>query len=322
MKLFFCEKCGKRVTDRDLASGEALDKQVKGVHCKDCAEGVMTMTFEALTESQAKALVQKAPVPGHPTSVPAVPAETLPAPISSSRAAPLRAPARDSHPRRTVLKPEEANATPWIAAAAVGLAITVVCTLVLLKGSAAPAKPVASAGAKTAEASSEPPPSPWDSNAPEASPDDSPEVPAAPVPPAVPARTPAPAPAAPAKPAPPPADAPPRAEKLKPSPIGPDGLLIHLTFDGDVNDSGPLKLEAKARTAPAFEAGIHGQAYVTKDGSKDNTLVLDRKKALYDLDQFTIACWVRVDKTAPRGSTLILNHMRWSVSVGAKGFGV
>jgi formylglycine-generating enzyme required for sulfatase activity len=48
LKLYWCEKCGKRLTSDDLATGEARDKQVKGVYCKSCAPGVMTMQFDAI----------------------------------------------------------------------------------------------------------------------------------------------------------------------------------------------------------------------------------------------------------------------------------
>lgn len=47
MEFFFCEKCGKRLTDQDIQAGKARHKQVKGVFCAGCAEGVMTMEFEA-----------------------------------------------------------------------------------------------------------------------------------------------------------------------------------------------------------------------------------------------------------------------------------
>src|SRR5262249_34722995 len=46
MNFYFCEPCGKRLTDIDLVDGRARDKQVKGIYCKACAESVMTMEFE------------------------------------------------------------------------------------------------------------------------------------------------------------------------------------------------------------------------------------------------------------------------------------
>jgi hypothetical protein len=80
MKLFFCETCGKRVTDSDLQSGAAADKQVKGIYCKECAQGVMTIQFAAITlpssvpQASAKASPQipdsKQPVSDRPSSRP------------------------------------------------------------------------------------------------------------------------------------------------------------------------------------------------------------------------------------------------------------
>jgi hypothetical protein len=49
---FFCEKCGKRVTDKQLQAGEGRDKKVKGVYCKECAAGVLTVEFEAVNPEQ------------------------------------------------------------------------------------------------------------------------------------------------------------------------------------------------------------------------------------------------------------------------------
>lgn len=57
MKFYFCEKCGKRVTDRNIKDGEARDKKLRGVFCTECAEGVMTMETVPLSDREAKALV-------------------------------------------------------------------------------------------------------------------------------------------------------------------------------------------------------------------------------------------------------------------------
>lgn len=37
MSFYFCEKCGKRVTNHDLATGQAHDKPMTDVYCVDCA---------------------------------------------------------------------------------------------------------------------------------------------------------------------------------------------------------------------------------------------------------------------------------------------
>jgi hypothetical protein len=51
MGFYFCEKCGKRVTDADLARGQGRDKQVKGVYCAACSDGTMTVSFDAITQA-------------------------------------------------------------------------------------------------------------------------------------------------------------------------------------------------------------------------------------------------------------------------------
>src|SRR5438105_2207153 len=48
-KFYFCETCGKRITDKQILDGLGRDKKLKGVYCKDCAVGVMTMEFTAIT---------------------------------------------------------------------------------------------------------------------------------------------------------------------------------------------------------------------------------------------------------------------------------
>jgi hypothetical protein len=52
MKFWFCEKCGKRVTDVDIAEGDARDKKAKGVYCTDCGVGINTVELDAITDEQ------------------------------------------------------------------------------------------------------------------------------------------------------------------------------------------------------------------------------------------------------------------------------
>jgi formylglycine-generating enzyme required for sulfatase activity len=52
MKFYFCETCGKRITDRQILEGLGRDKKLKGIYCKDCAVGVMTVEFAAIKEPQ------------------------------------------------------------------------------------------------------------------------------------------------------------------------------------------------------------------------------------------------------------------------------
>jgi len=47
-KFYFCETCGKRVTDVEIEQGDGRDKKLKGFYCKDCAIGVNTIEFPAM----------------------------------------------------------------------------------------------------------------------------------------------------------------------------------------------------------------------------------------------------------------------------------
>jgi hypothetical protein len=54
MNFYFCSKCNKRVTDVDLQSGQAIDKQAAGIFCRQCAEGIRTSEFTAITNTPDK----------------------------------------------------------------------------------------------------------------------------------------------------------------------------------------------------------------------------------------------------------------------------
>lgn len=50
MKFYFCESCGRRLTEEELMTGKAFDKQAKGYYCKGCAVNVMTAEFDSVKE--------------------------------------------------------------------------------------------------------------------------------------------------------------------------------------------------------------------------------------------------------------------------------
>ena len=54
MKFYFCETCGKRITDGELEEGSARNKQLKGIYCEDCALGVSTNEFEPIKLTPSK----------------------------------------------------------------------------------------------------------------------------------------------------------------------------------------------------------------------------------------------------------------------------
>jgi formylglycine-generating enzyme required for sulfatase activity len=52
MNFWFCETCGKRLTEKDLEEGAARNKKLKGVYCQQCSVGVMTMEMDAINIAQ------------------------------------------------------------------------------------------------------------------------------------------------------------------------------------------------------------------------------------------------------------------------------
>ncbi len=58
MKFYFCESCGKRITDEEIQEGLGKDKKLRGVYCKTCAVGVMTMETIPLTDEMASDLLK------------------------------------------------------------------------------------------------------------------------------------------------------------------------------------------------------------------------------------------------------------------------
>ena len=59
IKFYFCETCGKRITDRQILEGQGRDKKLKGVFCSDCAVGVNTMEFDAIREADLRKPTRK-----------------------------------------------------------------------------------------------------------------------------------------------------------------------------------------------------------------------------------------------------------------------
>lgn len=61
MNFYFCEKCGKRITDVDIDKGLGRNKKLKGVYCTDCSVGVMTMdSLPMLTDADARKVLAEA----------------------------------------------------------------------------------------------------------------------------------------------------------------------------------------------------------------------------------------------------------------------
>ena len=152
MKFYFCERCGKRITEADLAEGLAKDKQLKGVYCKECGVGVLTMTAEALTAAEiAKAA-------GGKTS-PSSGAEKVAG--GQARASPVHKPAaavRAAHPSAPA-----SRSLAVVFVLAVVVAAVVVIALYAATAGPRPASRTATTPAKPAPA---PPARPPDTSAP------------------------------------------------------------------------------------------------------------------------------------------------------------
>ncbi len=102
MKFYFCEKCGKRVTDEDISGGDAKNKKLRGVYCESCSVGVMTLETVPLNDEEAKKILKEQSTParkkgirrssGNLASVPradrAPPKTSIPKNPSSRQAAP------------------------------------------------------------------------------------------------------------------------------------------------------------------------------------------------------------------------------------------
>ena len=88
MKIFFCEGCGKKLTDNDLAKGTAKDKQKAGLYCTSCAAGVATDRYsDKIIKAVSRARFEKseAQVFDNPVAE-SVAVETLPPQRGSSHA--------------------------------------------------------------------------------------------------------------------------------------------------------------------------------------------------------------------------------------------
>lgn len=61
MDFYFCEKCGKRLTEHDIEQGAGKNKKLKGVYCSVCSVGVLTLETLPITEEQARKILAASP---------------------------------------------------------------------------------------------------------------------------------------------------------------------------------------------------------------------------------------------------------------------
>ena len=102
MNFYYCETCGKRVTDNEIEQGAARNKKLKGIYCVSCAAGVNTMEMMPVTDVELRDEPEKAAVAPEGTPPTGILAG-CPLRQKASRLAGDRAPERKSalhHPAR------------------------------------------------------------------------------------------------------------------------------------------------------------------------------------------------------------------------------
>ncbi len=145
MNFYFCETCGKRLTEDQIKEGAACDKKLRGVYCKACAVGVSTMDVLPLTPAEARKLLEKAaPPPSSPPVSPAAEPRRLRS-RSSGVGLPTGTgglkPERRSSARELPLKPARLTFSAgfgMIVGALVAVMVTVVGVLVWSAGGSVP----------------------------------------------------------------------------------------------------------------------------------------------------------------------------------------
>lgn len=157
MKFFFCESCGKRVSEADLAEGRGRDKQAKGVYCRECAKGVLTLEFDEVPErrigprgtpagsrapvrSRARTSGAKLPVTRSPTTGARIPA--------------ARAGQRDPHRGSPSVRTPDTGGNQMLFFGLAGGALLAVLCAIFLGGK--PVTPAGSTGTEHAGSSSIP----------------------------------------------------------------------------------------------------------------------------------------------------------------------
>lgn len=60
MKFYFCQSCGRRLTEKDIDAGQAKNKKLKGVFCVECSVGVTTMESLPMSNKDARKLLDQA----------------------------------------------------------------------------------------------------------------------------------------------------------------------------------------------------------------------------------------------------------------------
>ncbi len=129
MNFYFCEGCGKRLTEHDIDAGAARNKKLKGVYCQACAVGVSTMESLPLTQSEADKILAKEPPSKKPPSKPTTEIGRKSTGINRGHSAKRMDPARRGQDPSHALEVKAPSASILILGALGLLAITVAAGL-------------------------------------------------------------------------------------------------------------------------------------------------------------------------------------------------
>ncbi|MCZ7644657.1 MAG: LamG domain-containing protein [Planctomycetota bacterium] len=278
---YYCENCSARVTRDDLAVGLGKDKQLKGVFCKTCAEGVLTVSFDALTLEQAQELTRREPRRPAATRTPAAGRPASDRLVAPHRARP-HVQAHGSNPQRNLIL-------------AAGAGVLVLGLLLwALGGSNGPAR---GQPAKTARPEPVAPPPPEPVAPPPAHPAKTrptSEAPDAPAPAPDPARPEAPAVPVEAAPSPAPPNPAPARDPAPGTVNLSDGLMAWWSFDEpdgatSVRDRSGKGHEGALKGKAAFAQGIRGRA-LDLDGQASYVEVAPSD--LLSSEAFTVSFWI------------------------------
>lgn len=110
MKFYFCEKCGKRVTETDISAGQGRDKKLRGVYCDDCAEGVMTLETLPMSNEEARQILSSSGTAAPAASPPTTRTSGRPSARAGQRGSARQAPRSERLNRTTGRRGKEAVA--------------------------------------------------------------------------------------------------------------------------------------------------------------------------------------------------------------------
>lgn len=153
MKFYFCETCGKRITDQQVEEGSARDKKLKGVYCQECAVGVMTIEFNAITDVQLR---DSSPPRGQPVQTPPVGAKGSGINLAAATRGSARSQTASINKPHAATPPNNPSPAVYAAAGAVVLIAVVIFAVMGTRKTGSTATPPAVAVTKSGESNARP----------------------------------------------------------------------------------------------------------------------------------------------------------------------